>query len=339
MSRSPTASTPSVAFSFTAGARVGAGHLSRCIAIAAALRRLGAHTTAIVGGRESVSPGAGQFDDEVDNSAFAARDFQVVVEDHAPGVGALAPRPARVVVMDDGPPRAIDASIVLNPNLGAQASGYRPRPGGVVLAGAEYALVGEDVLRARRRYEAGVVPRVVTITCGAADPGLASEWLLDALAPLIDRVEVRLMIGQFNRRRTALVAAAESLGVVAITDTSVPACVIDTDLAVTTLGVTATELACIGVPNLAVAQTDVQMEFLASYEDLGVLRGAGRLGEVSKWSVSDLAAALLRDAPTRTRMSSSGRALVDGEGADRVAIEILDLARRPLRESSDQRSR
>jgi spore coat polysaccharide biosynthesis predicted glycosyltransferase SpsG len=94
-------------------------------------------------------------------------------------------------------------------------------------------------------------------------------------------------------------------------------------LAVVTMGVTAWEMACMGVPQVIVAPTE---------QHFSDARGLAKSG--SAVVVDNVAFAgryvrgLLKDKAELRRMSVSARALVDGHGARRVAERILEVAGR-----------
>jgi spore coat polysaccharide biosynthesis predicted glycosyltransferase SpsG len=84
------------------------------------------------------------------------------------------------------------------------------------------------------------------------------------------------------------------------------------------------EAAAVGTPAAALLLGDDQ------FRQRAAMIAAGAAADGGDWRTTNADAELqgalesLRDAGSRTRMSSRGRALVDGRGADRLAAEILD---------------
>ena len=96
------------------------------------------------------------------------------------------------------------------------------------------------------------------------------------------------------------------------------------DISINAGGQTCWELACLGVPILAVQISENQLRNVAAVEQLGLGVNAGTWND---WEtpalVSELALALLDDPERRESCSSAGRALIDGNGPSRASRKIL----------------
>ena len=99
------------------------------------------------------------------------------------------------------------------------------------------------------------------------------------------------------------------------------------DLAISAGGTTLYELCAIGVPTVVYSMADNQMEFVKAFDKAGAVRYAGdarsdhRLAQkIATWGT-----AAVDNKGFRKRMSESARALIDGEGAFRIAKEILEM--------------
>jgi UDP-2,4-diacetamido-2,4,6-trideoxy-beta-L-altropyranose hydrolase len=98
----------------------------------------------------------------------------------------------------------------------------------------------------------------------------------------------------------------------------------DIDLAITTAGLSAYELACAGIPQLAIAIADNQRRVLEGLNNSGL---APVLDLTGGDSLAQLPAALelLRDPGLRRRLAVHGRKMFDGQGARRAAIALTEL--------------
>lgn len=85
------------------------------------------------------------------------------------------------------------------------------------------------------------------------------------------------------------------------------------------------ERCCVGAPTLALAVADNQRQVLAPLDGMDVLQLA-RPGPVTVASLAADLRRLLDDPARRRRLSSRARALVDGQGARRVAEALLRAA-------------
>jgi UDP-2,4-diacetamido-2,4,6-trideoxy-beta-L-altropyranose hydrolase len=97
-------------------------------------------------------------------------------------------------------------------------------------------------------------------------------------------------------------------------------------LAISGGGQTTFELAATGTPTVAIRLADNQTLTLETLAEAGALIQAGDAGDPA---LADAVAAaverLIKDGDRRLEMSERARAAVDGQGAARVAREILAL--------------
>jgi spore coat polysaccharide biosynthesis predicted glycosyltransferase SpsG len=100
----------------------------------------------------------------------------------------------------------------------------------------------------------------------------------------------------------------------------------DIDLAVTAAGLTSYELACAGIPQVAIAIAPNQRRVARGLHHSGL---APCLDLTSGDSLADLPAALerLRDAGLRRRLAERGMRVFDGQGARRAATALAELYR------------
>ena len=99
----------------------------------------------------------------------------------------------------------------------------------------------------------------------------------------------------------------------------------ESDLAVTSGGMTTYELLRLGVPTVIVATVDGQVLPAVAFDERGVARYIGRISEHQASLLAKLEQAwkLLASSEERRLLSGRARALVDGRGLERVARIIL----------------
>jgi spore coat polysaccharide biosynthesis predicted glycosyltransferase SpsG len=137
-----------------------------------------------------------------------------------------------------------------------------------------------------------------------------------------------VVIGPFNPRREALMRQCGDLGLeVVVAPPALLDLAADADMALTTLGMTASELAFMGVPNLAAAVDARQVPYLAAYEQLGFVSALGWHADLTPDKVARAVDELAEDPGRRQAMRQAGQALVDGNGAARIADAIVAAAR------------
>lgn len=280
-----------------AGPRVGLGHLSRAGAVAAALRAQGHAVTTLVLGEEDV---------EHDGIAWAAAgeaaalagDGPVLVDSYRVDVAALARGGARkVAVFWDGvgaEPQGGALAITLRGAEGPRLACLRPMFWGLAA-----------------RPVASEVRRVLVATGGGAAGGVGA--LAETVRGALPDVEVAAILGPY---------ADETLpdGVVAV---RTPPRMADelqaADLVVTAAGQTMLETLCAGTPCVATAVVGNQRA------QLELLAAGGGVWASEADAIGQAITALAANRAERERLAATGRKLVDGFGALRVAGVIARL--------------
>lgn len=280
---------------------IGVGHLSRCVALAAAARSRG---------WEVVLWGTVTTGDWLLGDLPVVADpvpADIVVVDHY-GLGELTVD-AVLVSIEDGEFGRRRADIVVDANL-TQA----PRPDDgtpLVLRGPAYAPLRPQIRTAREARSAGATPPNVVVVMGG---GAAPEAVAAALTALRD-TGVPATVQAIS---SAPIAGFE----VTPPTPTLPTLFAAADLVVSAAGVTLLELCCIGVPTALVQVADNQA---AGYQAAVTQGLAAGLGADPRAHTAELRALLL-DPTARKALATKAMAAVDGKGADRV----LDAAEQEL---------
>ena len=99
---------------------------------------------------------------------------------------------------------------------------------------------------------------------------------------------------------------------------------LESDAAISAGGQTLYELARVGIPTIAVAVADNQMNNIKGWQRAGFIEYAGWWEEVDLIYKVQKAMLKLKGRQTREQMSQTGKRLVDGQGARRVADKIIE---------------
>jgi UDP-2,4-diacetamido-2,4,6-trideoxy-beta-L-altropyranose hydrolase len=328
-----------------AGAKVGGGHIMRCLTLAGALARAGA-TCAFVAGPSARAV----------LEAFAERKVEVVALGEEPSASELAEaganlarsRPADAIVadhygfsprddaiLDAASPRLLIIDdlrrrhahgLVLDSNIGRTAADY---PGREVLAGPRFALVRPAFAALRpatlARRAAGAAPARVLVSLGLTDAGAITGRVVRALLPTLGEAALDVVIGGEAASRGELEALARADPRVSlhIDARDMADLIAAADIAVGAGGSSAWERCCLGLPSLTVIVADNQRENTAALAREGATLA---IAPPSSDFDARLAAGferLVADARLRAAMSASAAALCDGLGASRVAEWLL----------------
>ena len=343
MSRSP------VLFRVDASPRLGWEHLSRCLVLAAALQRrrrpafflsqldpgsLG--LTVKRGGNEWIDAdapaGAAEDLEEMIREVRRIRPAAVVVD--SPNVkedylAELRRMGVLVVSIDSAAGVRFPSRLIINPLLAPDRESYEFTRGTQVLLGARYAIVRPEIRRQRPiRSQEPVQPFRVLVALGDDDPhnqaGELAKLLLNC--PRVGRVDVA--VRPWHPELAALQALAatcpERLEVVS-EPAEIPSRISRCHFAVTAGNAWSLELACVGVPQLMVVQSEVHWPTAQRLEEEGAATCLGWHANVSAATLRQAVNDLLTDGLERQSMSRCGRKLIDGRGPDRLvtALEVL----------------
>lgn len=326
-----------------ANARIGAGHVLRCLALAEAWRRAGGETFLFTADLPPFAAAAAERRGVAIHSHASGDDAWRALNDWARiNLGAwvaldsydagpevhrsLRAAGARILAIDDVAARPdIDCDILLNPSIDADRLGYRVGASTHCCFGPRYALIRDEFRRppVARRFDRPAARVVVTF--GGADAHDQAGRVAGILANAAPPLTVEIVAGQAHRAVRREERASDGIHIRWREATGDMADLLaSAEMAVCAAGSTCWELAHLGVPALAVIVADNQVKVATGLHAAGVLRNAGWFDAVSD---ADLASAIdgLRQDADRAEMSRRGRALVDGLGADRV-VDAMRLA-------------
>jgi spore coat polysaccharide biosynthesis protein SpsF len=191
-----------------------------------------------------------------------------------------------------------------------------------VRIGWEWSLLGFDPAHYRRQANQPGRPELI-VTMGGSDPKDFTRLALKAVAQMTTPVRARFVIGPDFAGASALAHEIEAAGFEALHDVAdLAAEFARADLALISFGVTAYEMAALGVPSLYLALTEDHAKSASAFCRAG-------MGDIAFPDADRIAAALnglIADKDRRHAMSDAGRTLIDGQGAMRIAAELAAVS-------------
>jgi spore coat polysaccharide biosynthesis predicted glycosyltransferase SpsG len=225
--------------------------------------------------------------------------------------------------------------LVINPLLGPGREAYAFEQGTQLLLGARFALVRPEIRRARpARAQEPPQPFRAIVALGDDDPNRQAGTLAKLLlnTPKIDRVD--LIVRQQHPELTALqeIAAASNERLSVATETAdIAARIARCHFAISAGAGWSLELACVGVPQLLIVQSEAHWPTAQRLEEEGAATCLGWHESVSAQTIRTAVQNLLDDPLERQAMARCGRQLIDGRGPDRL-VTALEVLLHPSRE-------
>ena len=261
----------------------------------------------------------------------------LVVDHYALGVdwhrAVRAGLDCRVLVIDDLGDRPLDPDVLVDGNIGASAGKYPAplaRPCRMLL-GSPYALLSSIYQTAPRLQ---IRPKVTSIGIfmGGTDPDGASAKIVGTL---LDKGgfegAIEVVSTSANPHLNALreICARHPAVALSLDLPNLAAFYARHDLQVGAAGSASYERCCIGAPAIALVLAENQMAVAPGLMALGAIEPAkfpqlpasDRLPDAP--DLVDAVSALIAAPEKRARMAEIGRALIDGRGAERVALALM----------------
>jgi spore coat polysaccharide biosynthesis predicted glycosyltransferase SpsG len=260
-------------------------------------------------------------------------DVPVVSEDYLTALKAAGPM---VVSLDSAAGIHFHSRLVVNPLLAPGREAYAFDRGTQLLLGERYALVRPEIRRIRPiRSQEPPQPFRALVALGDDDPNNQSAELARLLlnTPRVGRVDV--VVRSHHRELAGLQEMAAScpdrLDVVT-EPPEISARLTRCHFAITAGSGWSLELACVGIPQLLIVQSEAHWPTAQRLEEEGAAVCLGWHANVSAGTLRQAVTNLLGDALERQAMSRCGRQLIDGRGPDRLvtALEVLLHPARPV---------
>lgn len=325
------------------GERQGAGHVMRCLTLGEALLTQG-HDVTLMGEfddpkwlLESIDKSGIQRlacdADSLEIDAIAAAGFDWVVVDSyrvpAKVISRLNERVPCLAIVD-GDMRGIQAELYLDANLRA-VTNENAQLGDRILAGSEFTLVRDEVLKYRREENSGQLidqPRVVGVMGGSDPQGV----IVDVARSLAARpLNFQLDLVASPAWATQVESVVNGLAHVRILEPTMelPAILGSADVIVSAAGTSAWDICTMAIPSVLVAVVDNQLGSLAQIRRAGValtvdatIEGTGSISDIAP-----LVASLVNDPALRAGMAKRCRERFDGNGKFRV-VDRMEQVRR-----------
>jgi spore coat polysaccharide biosynthesis predicted glycosyltransferase SpsG len=236
---------------------------------------------------------------------------------------------AMVVSIDHSAQVRFPSQLVINPMLGPAIEAYDYVSGTQLLLGRRYTIVRPEVRRVRQvRAQEPAPPFRALVALGEDDTQGRTVELARQLLTVsrLERIDLVVRPNAPNLAALQELAAAHPGRIdVGSEPTEVTTRIGRCHLAITRGDSWSLELACVGVPQLTVVQSECHWPTARRLEDEGVGVCLGEWEKLTPALLRQAVVDLLSDPLERQAMARCGRKLIDGRGPDRIvtALEVM----------------
>jgi UDP-2,4-diacetamido-2,4,6-trideoxy-beta-L-altropyranose hydrolase len=229
-----------------------------------------------------------------------------------------------VLLIDDFAKReSYPVDLIVNPNLDDTEGAYGNRfDGGRALQGPAYVLLRREFTRETENTGARQNGRRILVTLGGSDPECLTPEIVSALVKSSDLALTVIAGAGYERQEELQSLSAHNLRVL-FNPPNMVDLMKGSDQAIIAAGGTLWELLFIGCAVLSYSRNDVQRRVVEALSQRSIVADMGDTREFDPErlvaSVQELAGAW----PIRERMTSLGRAMVDGLGPARIVEAVL----------------
>ena len=326
-------------------AEIGAGHVTRCLALAEALVDAGWRITFVVNEEAPSLVPALAADAFKVRTIDRRRDEIEILREEANGAAELLvldhyQRDAhlesacrsfvqKILVLDDATGRDHNCDILVDsaaPDPAIYASHVPARAG--VLTGPAYALMRRAFVE--KRPEAlgrrdGRPVKEILVSFGATDPSNATSVALAALEPFADDISIVVALSSLAQHIHDVRRRLRGRMRLAL-DVEMASLMTEADLAIGAAGASSYERAVLGLPSIIVTLAGNQRNLSKSLIRSGAAIDAGALDGDLKMRLARVVETVIGNRTQRIRMAQAASALVDGQGALRLAAAISTMS-------------
>lgn len=234
-----------------------------------------------------------------------------------------------LLVLDDyGQIGSYWADVILDQNLGTSEDIYVDRPPNCrLLLGPEYVMLRREFLDAvQNRGEISPEVRNVLVTTGGADVGGLTITILDVLEEIPESLNIAVVVGgaSSGTRPIEDLARSSHHRIRSLENaTNMAQLMAKADLAVSTAGSTAWELAYLGVPAVLGVVAENQRLGAAALEKSGAAVVFDGMATSAVDELRQVLGPVYGDRPRRSAIIEAAQRVVDGMGATRVVRTVI----------------
>lgn len=316
-------------------ANKGFGHITRCTSLYQAFKEKGVLPEFIVNGDESVKELLEGLNYKIFNWLKKSESLfnllqttdTVVIDSYLADHGFYRKISEMVkvfVCIDDTERLTYPKGIVINSSAIEEDSKYFEKEGVTYLFGSQYIPLRREFWEIPRKNIKEAIENVL-ITFGGDDIRNMTPKVLRTLINNFPEIIKNVVIGRgFRNIKEIKSVVDDRADLIYYPDAKeMKEAMLGSDIAISAGGQTLYELARVGVPTIAIAVADNQLNNIKGLQKAGFIEYAGWWEDKKIFENILNRLKLLRDKDARGRVSQAGKMIVDGNGARRVVSEII----------------
>lgn len=323
--------------------KIGSGHIMRCLSLADGFRELGQEAIFVTAdncfqvtiekrGYECIALGSkyDRLEDELPKLLPRLQNGKprcIVLDSYfvTPGYMAAVKETAPLVYIDDLSAFDYPADLIVNYTLYAERFAYPQNKR--CLLGPQYAPLRREFRDVPRRQAAERVTDVLLSTGGADSEHVALGCVQYLCGQPYNGTTYHVVLGAMNQDSAEIRRLSARCGHIVLHQnvSDMHSLMLQCDAAVSAGGTTLFELCACGLPTVTYVLADNQIMNAASFEEAGLMLCTGDIREDDRFAerIFERLETLAQNQTLRQNMAERMQTLVDGNGAIRLAGEIL----------------
>lgn len=330
--------------------KIGLGHVFRCLALADELRDsyhcsvsfavMGDLGRGIIAAKKYPIVAVNE-DEEVINqeecliNAIKKSACQVLILDFHGHISSAILESVRqkgilIVDIDDPDEKRLSADLAFYPPVPQVKKMDWTGFNGQLFSGWEWVLLRKEFMDYSQKARSINKDLRVLVTMGGSDPAGLTLKAVEALDLLEEDFETVIVLGiGFHKEAElkSLLSNTKRRYKICKNVSNISLIMKNIDIAIASFGVTAYELACMGVPAIYLCLSSDHQESASLFQDEGLALNMGEYTGVSTKDLAQTVYLLLHDKERRDYMAGKGPQLIDGKGSYRTAEKIMKSIR------------
>jgi spore coat polysaccharide biosynthesis predicted glycosyltransferase SpsG len=227
-----------------------------------------------------------------------------------------------IISFEDAISADVSSNVVVVPYLGANKINVI-NTGSKHFFGEKYFLLRSEFLYTANFNVRRKIKKIL-ITMGGSDPEKITLKAIKSICDTNLKVKITVLIGSFSKitRRDIFAMSNGNINILHNTN-SISKLMLDCDIAITNSGLTKYELSALGVPYIVISDNNYQENIMSYFARKCICVHAGMVSSLTAYKLSKEIIELSINHAKRVRLSTNGRRLIDGHGADRLYSQIF----------------